>query len=83
VFVFFFFCLSEAVAWSAIPSVGCGTLSLYVVLRIQNQLCSPPAVLLWSWVFTVLVSLPHSLSLGKVSDLSASPLLSAHVVMVC
>jgi hypothetical protein len=34
------------------------------------QLCGPPAILLWSWVFTVLVagqlvSLPHALSLGQ------------------
>jgi hypothetical protein len=68
--VFFFFCLSEAAAWSAPPSVGCGNLSLYVILRFWNQLCSPPAVLLWSWVFTVLVywglvSLPLPPSLGQ------------------
>jgi hypothetical protein len=36
----------------------------------RDQLCSPPAVLLWSWVFTVLdywglVSLPCPLSLGQ------------------
>jgi hypothetical protein len=48
----------------------CGSVSLSVYLRFQNQLCSPPAVLLWSWVFTVLdywgvVSLPHPLSLGQ------------------
>jgi uncharacterized membrane protein len=29
----FFFCLSVAAAWSAPPSVRCGSLSLYVVLR--------------------------------------------------
>jgi hypothetical protein len=67
--VFFFFCLSEAAAWSALPSVGCGSLSLYVVLRFRNQLCSLPTVLVWIWVFTVLdywglVSLPCPLSLG-------------------
>jgi hypothetical protein len=66
----FFFCLSGAAPWSAPPSVECGTLSLYVVLRFQNQLCSPPAVLLWSWVFGVLVywglvSLPHPLSVRQ------------------
>jgi hypothetical protein len=55
VFLFFLFCLSPATAWSAPPSVRCGSLSLYVVLRFQNQLCSPPAVLLWSSVFTVLI----------------------------
>jgi hypothetical protein len=71
VFVCFFsFCLSEAAAWSSPPSLGCGSLSLYVVLRFRNQLCSPPAVLLWSLFFTVLVywglvSLPHPLSLGR------------------
>jgi hypothetical protein len=68
--VVFFFCLSETAAWSAPPSVGCGSLSLYVVLRFQNQLCSPPAILFWSWVFSVLVywglaSLPHPLSLEQ------------------
>jgi hypothetical protein len=67
---FFFPSLSQADAQSVPPTVGCGSLSLYVVLRIQNQLCSPPAVLLWSWVFTVLdywglVSLPYPLSLGQ------------------
>jgi hypothetical protein len=46
-----------------------------------DQLCSLPAVQLWSLFFTVLVywrpvSLPCPLSLGKVSDLSAGPLLS-------
>jgi hypothetical protein len=65
-----FLCLSAAAAWSAPPSVGCGSLSLYIVLRFWNQLCSPPALLLWSWVFTVLdywglVSLPCPLSLGQ------------------
>jgi hypothetical protein len=35
-----------------------------------DQLCSPPAILLWSWVFSVfvywgLVSLPGPLSLGQ------------------
>jgi hypothetical protein len=35
-----------------------------------DHLCSPPAVLLWRWLFTVLVywglvSLPHPLSLGQ------------------
>jgi hypothetical protein len=45
-FLFFFFCHSEAAAWSATPSVRCGSLSLYVVLWFQNQLCSLPAVLL-------------------------------------
>jgi hypothetical protein len=67
---FFPFCLSEAAAWSAPPSVGCGSLSLYVVLRFWNQLCRSPAVLLWSWVFTVfdywgLVSLACPFSLGQ------------------
>jgi hypothetical protein len=70
VFGFFFFCLSQAAAWSAPPSVGCGSLNLYVVLSFQNQLYSPPAVLLWSWVFTVLdywglVSLPRPFSLRQ------------------
>jgi hypothetical protein len=71
VFDFFFsFCFSEAAAWSALPSVVCGSLSLYVVLRFWNHLCSPPAVLLWSWVFTVLdywglVPLPCPLSLEQ------------------
>jgi hypothetical protein len=44
VVVLFFLCLSEAAAWSVPPSLGCGSLSLYVVLRFWNQLCSPPAV---------------------------------------
>jgi hypothetical protein len=80
-FCFFFFCLSEAAAWSAPPSVGSGSLSLYVVLRFQNQLCSPPSVLLWSWVFTALdywglVSLPCPLSLGQGQWSDSPPLLS-------
>jgi hypothetical protein len=79
--VFFFFCLSVAAAWSAPPSVRCGSLSLTVSLQLQNQLCSPPAVLLWSWVFTVLVywelvSLPHPLSLGQGQWSFSRPLLS-------
>jgi hypothetical protein len=67
----FFSLLSfSGAAWSAPPSVGCGSLSLYVVLRSWNQLCSPPTILLWSWVFTVLVywglvSLPRPLYLGQ------------------
>jgi hypothetical protein len=70
VLFYFFFCLSVTVVWSAPPSLRWGSLSLSVVLRFQNQLCSPPAVLLWSWVFTVLVywghvSLPCPLSLGQ------------------
>jgi hypothetical protein len=73
---------SETAAWSASASVGCGSLSLHAVLRFWNQLYSPPAVLLWSLVFTVLdywglVSWPHPFFWGKVSDTSASPLLSA------
>jgi hypothetical protein len=45
--------------WVCILSSGSG-----------EQLCSPPAVLLWSWVFTVLdywgfISLPHPLSQGQ------------------
>jgi hypothetical protein len=68
-FFFFSFCLSEAAAWSAPSSVGCGSLSLYVVLRFQNQLCSPPAVLLWSWVHCAWLLRAHffalSLSLGQ------------------
>jgi hypothetical protein len=80
---FFFSCLSEVAAWSTPSSVGFGSLHLYVVLMFRNQLCSPPAILPWSWVFTVLdywglVSLPHPLSLGQVNALSAVPLLSAH-----
>jgi hypothetical protein len=48
----------------------------------RDQLCCPPTVLLWSWVFTVLVywglvSLPHPLSWVKVRDPSVDPLLSA------
>jgi hypothetical protein len=40
------------------------------VLRFWNQLCSPPSILLWSWVLTILdywglVSLPCPLSLGQ------------------
>jgi hypothetical protein len=36
----------------------------------RHQLCSPLAILIWNWVFTVLVywglvSLPHTLSLGQ------------------
>jgi hypothetical protein len=59
-----------ATAWSAPSLARCGSLSLYVVLRFWNQLCSPPAVLLWIWVFAVLdywalVSLPFPLSLGQ------------------
>jgi hypothetical protein len=47
-----------------------------------DQLCNPPAILLWSWVFTVLVYWGLFLCFfpflwGKVSDPSASPLLSA------
>jgi hypothetical protein len=46
-----------------------------------DQLHSPPADLLWSWLFTVLVywglvSLPCPFSLGQVSDSSAALLLS-------
>jgi hypothetical protein len=45
----FFSLLSfSGAAWSAPPSVGCGSLSLYVVLRSWNQLCSPPTILLWA-----------------------------------
>jgi hypothetical protein len=78
----FFFCLSDASAWSAPPSMGCGSLSLYVVLRFWSQLCSPPAILFWSWVLTVLVywvlvSFLAPFLWDKASDLSASPLLSA------
>jgi hypothetical protein len=66
----FFFCLSEPAAWSALPSVGYGSLNLYALLRFWNQFCRPPAVPLWSWDFTVLdywglVSLPCPLSLGQ------------------
>jgi hypothetical protein len=47
-----------------------------------NQLCSPPAVLLWNWGFAVLfnwglLSLLCSFLWGKVSNLSAGPLLLA------
>jgi hypothetical protein len=47
-----------------------------------DQLCSSPDILLWR-IFAVLVywglvSLPCPLSLGKVSDPSAGPLLSAY-----
>jgi hypothetical protein len=68
--MFFFFCFSEVAAWSAPPTVRCGSLSLYVVHRFRNHLCSPPAVLFWSWVFTVLVYwgpvfLPCPLPLGQ------------------
>jgi hypothetical protein len=78
VFLFFFFCLSEAAAWSAPPLVGCGSLSLYVDLRFWNQVCSPPAVLPWSWVFTVLDYWCLFLCFtpfvwSKLSDLSAGP----------
>jgi hypothetical protein len=50
--------------------VGCGSLSLYLSSGSGDQFCNPPAVLLWSWVFTVLVywglvSLPRLLSLGQ------------------
>jgi hypothetical protein len=43
-FFFFSFGLSEAAAWSAPPSVGCGSLSLYVVPRfgissVAHQFC--------------------------------------------
>jgi hypothetical protein len=48
----------------------------------RDQLCSSPAVLLWSWLFGVMVYWGLFLCLapflwGKVNDLSASPLLSA------
>jgi hypothetical protein len=87
VFVFSFFCLLEAAAWSALPSVECSSLSLYVVFRFQNQLCRSPAVLLCNWGFTVLITrglliyLAPFLS-GKVSDPSAGPCCQC-VVMVC
>jgi hypothetical protein len=55
--------------------------------RFQNQLCSPPAVLLWSWVFTLLdywglVSLPCPLTLDKVCDPSDGPLLSDGLLII-
>jgi hypothetical protein len=83
----FFFCLSKAAAWSCPPLVGCG--SLYVVLIFQNQLCSPPAVLLWNWVFTVLdywgllsaITSPPFLW-GKVVICQPAPYCQC-VVMVC
>jgi hypothetical protein len=48
----------------------------------REQICSPPAILLWSWVFAVLVywglvSLSHSLSLGQGQRSSDGSLLSA------
>jgi hypothetical protein len=78
---FFSFCLSEAAAWSAPPLVGFSSWSLYVVLRFWNQLHSPPVVLIWRWVFTVLdysglVSLPLPLLWSKVNNPSAGSLLS-------
>jgi hypothetical protein len=69
--VFFF---SSVFQWQQLgqllPPVRCGSLSLYVVLKFQNQLCTSPAVLLCSWVVAVLfywglVSLPHPLSLEQ------------------
>jgi hypothetical protein len=69
--VFFFsFFLSVTAASSDPLSVSCGCLSLYAVLRFQRSACNPPAILLWSWVFTVLicwglVSLPLPLPLGQ------------------
>jgi hypothetical protein len=65
----FFFLFLLSFRGSCLVS-GCGSLSLYVVLRFFNQLWSPPVVLLWSWVFTVLgywglASLPRPLSLGQ------------------
>jgi hypothetical protein len=80
VFVFVFL-LSEAAAWSAPHSMWCGSSRVYVVLRFQIQLCSPAAVLLWSWVFIVLDYWGLFLCLAsflwsKVSDTSAGPLLS-------
>jgi hypothetical protein len=50
-FLLLLFCVSEAAAWPAPASVGCGSLSLHAVLRFWNQLCNPPTVLLWSSVF--------------------------------
>jgi hypothetical protein len=37
VFFFFLLCLSVAAAWSAPPSVRCGSLLLYVLLRFQRS----------------------------------------------
>jgi hypothetical protein len=61
--------------------VRCVSLSLYVVLRFWNQLCSSQALLLWSWVSLCLITGGLFLCLvpflwGKVSDLSAGSLLS-------
>jgi hypothetical protein len=82
---FFFFCLSAAAAWSALPSVMCGSFMRSSIS--VDWLCSLPAVLLRRWLLAVLfywglVSLPHPLSCGKFSDWSASPLCQC-VVMVC
>jgi hypothetical protein len=54
----------------------------------EDQLCIPPAVLLWSWIFAVLfywglVSLSCPISLGQ-GQWSVSQLLCCqHIVMVC
>jgi hypothetical protein len=80
---FFFFCLSAAAAWSSLPSVRCGCLVYMLSSGSGDQLCSLPAVLFWSWLFSVLVywglvSLLHPFLWSKVSDLSAGPLLSVY-----
>jgi hypothetical protein len=72
-----FSCLSVAATWSVLPSVRFDFSS-----GSGDQLCGPPALLLCSWVFSVLVywglvSLPHAPSLGQGQSSAISSLLSA------